>query len=473
MKENTGGYHPNAKLSFGERIGYGLGDYSGNLVYSAISSFLVVYYVSVAKVDPGVAASVIAVSKIFDGISDLVMGYIVEHTHSRYGKARPWIARLCVPLAICTVLMFSVPASLENKVKIAYMFLTYNLVSTVFYTGINVPYATMNGLMTTDQYERGLLGNFRMLFATAGTMTINTFVLKMTAYFGGGDQYSQRGWTITFIILMLLFVVLNLVTFFTCKERVLENTDTSGEKEKKIPLSSHFKGLMTNRYWVLIVVCLFVMYFMMSCFFSSAYYYAQYNLGAGDRFPTISNVLSIAQIVTMFITPFLMKVLSKRNTFLIGMIIAAAGFIGTGLVGTNVTGVIVMSAVKGVGFGCGAATMFGLLQDAITYGEWKNGYSSMGIGNAASSFCMKVGSGVGTAVFGWVLDAGGFNETLTAQPASALNALSWSFIWIPAVTMLIAVLCLAFFNLTDRKYRLLVEDLESGRHRGDDGAAVL
>lgn len=102
---------------------------------------------------------------------------------------------LCVPLAVCTVLMFSVPASFTGKAQLVYMFLTYNLVSTIFYTGVNVPYAALQGLMTTDQYERGLLGNFRNLLSTFGTMTINTVVLKMTGFFGGGDQYAQKGWT--------------------------------------------------------------------------------------------------------------------------------------------------------------------------------------------------------------------------------------------------------------------------------------
>lgn len=144
--------NPNAKLSFLERFAYGIGDYAGNLVYSAISAFLLVYYTNVVGASAAAAASIIAVSKILDGLSDLAMGYIVDHTHSKWGKARPWIARLCIPLAVCTVLMFSVPSSFAGPVQIAYMFLTYNLVSTIFYTGINVPYATMQGLMTRDQY---------------------------------------------------------------------------------------------------------------------------------------------------------------------------------------------------------------------------------------------------------------------------------------------------------------------------------
>ena len=141
---NDNKMNPNARLTFLERFAYGIGDYAGNLVYSAISAFLLVYYTNVVGASAAAAASIIAISKIFDGISDLVMGYIIDHTHSKWGKARPWIARLCIPLAVCTVLMFTVPASFVGKTQLAYMFLTYNLVSTIFYTGINVPYATLD-----------------------------------------------------------------------------------------------------------------------------------------------------------------------------------------------------------------------------------------------------------------------------------------------------------------------------------------
>lgn len=257
----------NEKLSFLERVAYGLGDYSGNLVYSAISAFLLVYYTNVLGVAAATAASIMAVSKIFDGISDLIMGRIVDKTKSKWGKARPWILRMCFPLAVCTVLMFSVPASLAGSAQIAYMFLTYNLVSTIFFTGLNVPYATLQGLMTTNQYERGLLGNFRMLLATAGTMTINTVVLKLCGAFGGGDQYSQKGWTLRFVVLMIVFVLLNLVTFFFCKERVVENAAQGAENGKEPSLIKCLKSLVVNKYWIIIVVFLFSMYFMMSTFF--------------------------------------------------------------------------------------------------------------------------------------------------------------------------------------------------------------
>ncbi len=460
MSENkTVKTDPNARLSFIERFAYGLGDYSSNLIYSSISAFLLVYYVSVLGVNAVTAGSIMAVSKIFDGVSDLVMGRIVDKTHSKMGKARPWLLRLCVPLAVCFVLMFSVPSGLTGKVQVAYMFLTYNLVSTIFYTGVNVPYATLQGLMTTNQYERGLLGNFRNLLATAGTMTVNTFVMKLCIAFGDGEQYSQKGWTLTFLALGIIFVILNLVTVYFCKERVAEQ---EAEKGREASVMECLKSLVKNKYWILMVVFLFVLYFMMSTFFGGAYYFAQYVLGDESVYALTANALSASQIVMLFITPFIMKKIGKRNTGLLGMLIASVAFILTGLAGSSVTLVVAANILKGLAFGCCGATMFGMLQDAITYGSWLTGVQAMGMGNAASSFCMKVGSGIGTAALGWILGAGGFNTDPTSP--GSLMAINVSCIWIPLVTCIIGAACVCFFDL-DKYYDKAVSDLAQGKYK--------
>lgn len=453
---------PNAKLGMVERVAYGLGDFSANLVYSTISAFLLIYYTNVLGMPALVCSSVMAISKIFDGISDLIMGRIVDKTKSKYGKARPWILRMCVPLAVCNVLMYSVPASLAGSAQIAYVFLSYNLVSTVFYTAVNVPYSTLQGLMTTNQYERGLLGNFRMLLATAGTMTVNTVVIKLCTFFGDGDPYTQKGWTLAVAVLMVAFVILNFITFFFCKERVTDEvSSTQGDKGPSV--LTCFKSLVTNKYWVIMVVFLFCLYFMMSTFYGGAAYYAQYVLGDLDLYITISNPLSTAQVVMMFLTPFLMKKIGKRCTALVGMVTATAAFVLTALAGTNVTMVVLCNVLKGAAFGCGAAVMFGLLQDAITYGTWLTGVQAMGMGNAASSFCMKVGSGLGTAALGWILSAGNFDIDPTGD--ASLAAITFGYVWVPAIACGIAIVCMVLFDL-DKHYDKAVADLTAGRWKG-------
>lgn len=451
------------KLSIVERIAYGLGDYSGNLVYSSISAFLLVYYVSVIGINSATAASVMAISKIFDGVSDLLMGRIVDKTNTKWGKARPWIIRASIPLAICTVLMFSVPAGLTGTLQIAYVFLTYNLVSTIFYTALNVPYATLQGLMTTNQYERGLLGNFRMLLATFGTMTVNTVVMKMVVFFGGSDT-SQKGWTITYVVLMVVFLLLNLLTFWFCKERVVEEpSGTETNKAEEPSAIEGLKSLVKNKYWILIVIMLFVIYFMMSVFFGSNFYFAQYVVGNAGAYASLANAISLSQIGIMFLTPFIMKKVGTRMTALIGMVLSVIGFILTAVAGGNVSFLIVCNVIKGVGFGMGAATMFGMLQDAITYGQWLTNVRAMGMGNAASSFCMKVGSGIGTAALGFILGLGGFDADPTS--ASAIAAINVACIWVPIVASLIGGSCIAMFNL-DKYYDKITADLAAGKWKG-------
>ncbi len=448
----------NAKLSWGERIAYGLGDYAGNLVYSLISAFLLVYYTEACGMNAATAASVMAVSRIFDGVSDLVMGRMVDKTHSKWGKARPWLIRASIPLAICTVLLFSMPEGLGDGAMAAYAFITYNLVSTVFFTMLNVPYATMQGLMTTNQYERGILGNVRMLLATFGTMTINTVVPILIGTFGANNTH--QGWTYATVILMVAFLAINLITFFVCKERTVDTSDQGEGRENQPSVLEALKSLVANKYWVMQVVLLFCMYFMMSTFFGSNYYYAQYVLKSEGSYALLANALSLSQMGIMFVTPVIMKKVSKRWLSLWGLALSGVGFIITGFAGTNVTIVLLSNIIKGIGFGCGAATMWGLLQDAITYGQWLTGVQAVGMGNSASSFTTKIGSGFGTAALGWILAAGNFNADPTGD--ASVMAIKVAVIIVPLIATAICIACMFFFDL-DNKYEKAVTDLEKGK----------
>lgn len=447
----------NEKLSIKERLCYGLGDYSNNLLTSSISAFLLIYYTNVVGVSPVAAASVIAVSKLFDGISDLFMGMIVDRTNSRYGKARPWLLRLCLPLAAATVLMFSVPESLEGVSRLIYIFISYNAVSTLLYTGISVPYSAMNGLLTANQYERGVLGNLRMLMGVAAAMTVNTAVLRLVLTFGGGNQYDRRGWTLAYMVVGLFMVVCYMVSFIFCKERVTENLN--GEGAVRIPVLKSLKALFMNRYWLLIVAVMFFMYLQMACFFGSTIYYAQYVLGDVTAYTPLSNTIAVSQILAMLSAPFLMKKLGKRNTLLFGISIAGIGFAGAGMAPAKLSIQIAFSVIKGIGSGYGAATMFGMLQDTITYGQWKNGFGSSGLGNAACSFCTKLGTGAGAAMLGWILSAGGFKAEQAVQSAGAKIAVNALFSYIPAALMVIAFICIYFYDL-DKKYDKLMSDMQ-------------
>ncbi len=466
MKKNNSTIDMNAKLSIRERLFYGSGDLAANLIYSTLTAFLLVYYTNVVGVGAGVAASIMAISRIFDGISDIIMGRIIDRTHSKMGKARPWMLRMSIPLAICFVLMFSVPANISTPLQTAYMFLTYNLVSTICYTGVNVPYSSLQGYITTNQYERGLLGTIRMLMANAGTLIINTFFLKMCTYFGGGDTYSQKGWTISIACLAVAFIVINTLCVLNCKERV--NADTIDVKEEKVQpsLVTTLKSLLKNKNWIFIVLFLFANYFLQSTFFGSQYYFAQYVLKSESSYAMISNACNLTALIAMMtVIPLLLKYFSKKKIAIIGMIGNIIAFAATGFVGGSVTAVLILNIIKGVALGCPIALQFGILQDTITYGSWLTGINATGMGNAASSFCTKVGSGLGTAALGFILDAGNFNKA--PESASSLTAISWGYVWIPVIVSVLMLICLFFLDY-DKDYKIAVEDLENNKWKNGE-----
>ncbi len=172
---------PNASLGWGERLAYGSGGFAFNMINGIIGSFMTIFFTSAIGLNAGIIATILAVSKIFDGVSDLIMGRIVDKTDTKMGKARVWLLRMCIPFAISTMLLFFVPTNFPDMVKYVYVFLIYNITNAVCLTGMLVPFYSMVGLVTSNSYERGLLGNIQQIFQTLGNVFVNsTFVILLT-----------------------------------------------------------------------------------------------------------------------------------------------------------------------------------------------------------------------------------------------------------------------------------------------------
>lgn len=241
------------KVTVKERLAYGCGDFSSNIMYSAMAAFLLFYYTDVVGVSAAAVGVIMMCSRLFDGVSDLIMGVIIDRTKSLFGKARIWILRLVIPYAIGTVLLFSVPTGWSQTAKLIYIFFSYNLAFTVLFTGINLPYATLTALMTQDQYERSVLSIFRMILATCGTLFIKTCTLPVVKFFGD----DARAWTMTFVVFGFLEIVTFMITFLFTRERV--NT-TEDENRLKIPVSLGFKALVKNKYWFMATLNLILIF---------------------------------------------------------------------------------------------------------------------------------------------------------------------------------------------------------------------
>lgn len=369
------------------------------------------------------------------------MGVIVDRTKSRFGKCRPWILRMAIPFALVGVLLFSVPSGLGESSKLVYIFITYNLVSSVVYTAINVPYATLNSLITQNQYERSVLSIFRMILATVGTLLITNLTLPLVQFFGD----NMSAWTKTFAVFGVLAVIVFIITFTGTKERVEPAKET---KHEKVPFFKDIGLLFRNKYWIMITVTLVLIFINYSLNGGVAVYYAKNVLHDENMVGTMNLVANLVQIGVMFFKAFIIKKIGKRNMLIVGAIIYGIGFALFGFVGTNMAGVIAACVLKGIGNAGISSCMFAIVSDTIEYGEWKTGYRTDGLINSASSFGFKVGNGLGSAILGWVIGMAG--DTVGSQI---------TFIWIPAVLCIGQVVVMLFYKL-DKEYDGIIADLE-------------
>ena len=432
---------PNAALGWGERLAYGSGGFAFNMINGIIGSFMTIFFTSAVGLNAGIIATILAVSKVFDGISDLIMGRIVDKTDTKMGKARVWLLRMCIPFAVSTMLLFFVPKNFPDMIKYVYVFLMYNITNAVCLTGMLVPFYSMVGLVTADGYERGLLGNIQQIFQTLGNVFVNsTFVILLTKFSENPNTiYTQRSFTLTLAVYCALMVVVTLFCVFNTKERVKVGAkeDTAAQKETKNEnVMESVKALLSNKYWLLLTLGNFVVFAIIIFYAMGTVFFSQYVLYDMSQYGMLANAISIAQFAIMFVTPVLMTKISKEKIYTFGMLVMALGFVGSGLF-TAPALLIGSNVLKGLGVGLSGGMALGMVADTVTYGRLKTGIDTVGMGNAGISAAQKIGLGLGQAVFGWVLAGAGLDAALDAQglpqPESVSTAIKFMYGWVPAI----------------------------------------
>ncbi len=449
-----------AKLGWGERLAFSSGGFGFNMINGIIGSFLTIYFTSAVGLNAGIIATILAVSKVFDGISDLVMGRIVDKTDTRMGKARVWVLRMCIPFAISTMLLFYVPQNWPSLAQYIYVFLFYNIVNAVFLTGMIVPFYSMVGLITNNKYERGLLGNLQQIFQTLGNIVVNSTFVTFLGWFTSNTEtlYTQRAFTFTMLIYCLVMVLISLFCVFNTKERVKNDIKISQEKhDKNVDENNSFsvtvKALFQNKYWLLLTLGNFVIFTIIIFYSMGTVFYSQYVLYDMSQYGLLSNAIAISQFAIMFITPVIMTKVSKEKIYTMGMLVMAIGFVGTAI--STVPAVLIAGNVlKGLGVGLCGGMAIGMVADTVSYGKLKTGVNTIGMGNAGISAAQKIGLGLGQAIFGWVLSAAGMDGALDAmgqrQPEAVSTAINFMYGWVPAVMAGVVFLLFLLFYHCER-----------------------
>lgn len=457
--------NPDAALPLYEKLGYLSGSTGVGIFQALFGTFMLVYYTNVAHVNPGVAGTVIALSRIFDGVSDLIMGRLVDRTKSRYGKARPWFIRMIIPGVVCTVLAFWQPGGVEGTLQLIYMFLTYNLAVTICNTAIAVPEQALISYATLNAKSRSSLGGMHMLGVNViVALVITSNFMKVSTFIGGGDPYTQKGFTATVLICMFLYAILSLICFLIMRERV-SNIGMVGDENhlESVPMPKVLKSLFTNKYWLICTAITILVYILMGATSGTTVYYAEHVAGNLNLQGSITSIYTVTMLVALVLTIlFVIGHLGKRNTIIVGSLIAAIGYFLPIL--TNTPAMLhVGAALRGIGFGISSVPVGSILQDALTYGLWRDGFSSVGMGNAAASFGNKLGTALGTVILGWSLEIGGYVSGAASQSASAVSAISFMYAVFPAILCTGMLILALLYDLDGEKYSKIEKDIKEGK----------
>ena len=420
-------------LKWHHKIGYGAGDIAGNCVYALLTAFMMIYLTDTIGMSMGVVSTLIALSKVFDGVTDFFFGRMIDKTKTKMGKARPWMLWPYIGCAITLVACFSIPTSWGQTAQYIFFFLSYTLLNAVFFTANNIAYASLTALITKNTSERVQIGSFRFIFAFATKIVIEAITIFAVGWLGGGVV----GWRMIAIIYAIVGLITNTYSVFSVKElpEADEEMDEEREEEHKLTFLKSFKVLLKNKYYI-IICCSYILTQLYASVIGMGTYYTKYIMGNEEIFSTISLAINITMVVSLTVLPMVIKKMGgmyKLN--IMGYIIAALGRVGVmvgGYMG-NLPLMLAFTAVSTIGIAPLQGDLNALIACCSEHTTLKTGHRLEGMMYSCSSLGIKLGGALGTAICGWLLDAAGYVENAALQTPATVNMLQFLYLWMPII----------------------------------------
>ncbi|OCT15188.1 hypothetical protein A8709_13880 [Paenibacillus pectinilyticus] len=443
----------NGKIKLGEKFAYGLGDGANSVVWASVGAFMLFFFTDIAHLTAAVAGTILLWARVIDGFIDILVGTLVDRTKTRFGKARPWILWMAVPFGLFTIALFSVP-DFSMTGKIVYYSIAYFAVN-IIYSCINIPYGTLNSLITQDQQERQVLNIFRMLTA----LLVSVVVMVGTTGFVKAFGDDGGAWQKTFIIYSVIAVIMYFITFFGTKERVqiVTKTETGIQATTKMKIVSMLKN---KNMWI--VFALSITLFLTNGMSGINIYYCKYIFGDETKMSLLTLGSFAPMLLVLLVSAPIIKKVGKRNFALVGCCISIVGFVIMLMAPENFNVVLIGSLIKGLGMGTLMATAFPMVFDTIEYGEWKTGIRAEALTYSMSSVASKIGTAGGVAIVAALLSAGGYVADAATQTDSAIFAFKASFIYVQFALLIITTALLLIYKL-DKIYPTMMKELEERR----------
>ena len=446
------------RLRFSEKMAYGLGDFP-EVINSILAAFLTMFYTDNIGMAAGAVGTMFFISKLFDGITDILAGVLIDKTRTKWGKARPWLLWLAVPTGFAAALIFWIPQNASQTTQLIYAFLTFNLFSSVMFTITGIARSSLLALMTQDMKQRGAMAAFGIFFGLGGTILGMSATFPLIYRFGG----DVKAWRIVFIIYGIVTTLGLLYAFCFSKEYVTSVEKSTTNEESKLGFAEEVKLFFTNKYLLIALVMTVLVNFVTQVNSAAQTYFYTYTMN-DPMLTTSLNLVSVVPIIVsivVFVGPCLAK-FGKKKTMYIGIFGQIIGFVVRGIAGTlqSVPLLIAGTIIGGIVTGLLAVPVSTLFADGIDYGEWKTNKRIEGMGAAITSFSQKISSGLALASVGWVLALTGFvaNEVQNAATNNGIIAL---FGWVPAIVLVVIFLIIRFAYKYDEIAEQIVTDLDT------------
>jgi sugar (glycoside-pentoside-hexuronide) transporter len=394
------------------------------------------------------------ITRFVDGITDIIMGVIIDKTNTRWGKSRPYFLLGAIPFGLLSVLAFYVP-DIGPVGKLIYAYITYIGLSTA-YTMVNIPLASILPSLTSDEQERTTLATVRIIFSFIGATAVSAITLPMVKMLGNGSQAQGFFWT------MVIFAIVATLFFFVSFKNVEEKVQL---RQDRVTVKQSFSALKGNVPWFIFAINIVFMWGSHFFMQGALIYYFTYNVGLPHLASVVASIGSFVPMIGTFVTPFLAKKMYKRTLFMISSAINLAGILIMFIANINVTGLIFGAVIAALGFGLRQGIYFSMQADPVDYGEWKTGISAAGLMMALNGFIGKVALAGAGALSGLFLSWGNYIPNQT-QTASALFAIKMNYLIIPTVMVIVSMIIMSFYNL-DKIYPKIRAEMNSRNQIGN------
>jgi GPH family glycoside/pentoside/hexuronide:cation symporter len=427
-----------------EKVFFSFGQIAINIVWMLPGSFLTLYYTDSVGLSAAFLGTMMLICRIFDGLSDVLFGMILDKTRTRWGKARPWILFLAVPTVLSLIALFAVPTAFGENAKNVYVFITYFLMTVVTYTGINIAGNAILPRFSLTSQDRSVAIVIGTILSLVTILSMN-MVIPIVIESSGGYG-SQSAWMKVVLFVSAIALIGFAFLFFGVKERIPLDSLSEKSAVRKQSITEGLRTLLSNRYFYL-SLAIFLANNILTGTQGIGIYYARDVFGNASLFGIMSMIGMFPMILFMPFVPMLFKKFGKRNTISAGTLLSIIAAIMMLLNPKNAVWYFIFAFIRGIGSTPMTTAVGTLAGDVVDYNQWKTGLRTEGIAVSVQSIGAKLGTGLGSALLGWILAWGGYNSALETQSASTTNAMIAIGLATPLFVYISLFIILCFWNI--------------------------